>query len=393
MVDISFIVPIYRGNKYISNLIKMTEDNYANAIKEYECQVELILVNDDPQQKIVCNDRNEKIKITVLENERNVGIHQSRVNGLQKASGEYICFLDQDDRISSVYLREQLKYIGAGDVVVCNGKNRSRLIYLNHAQMQRLDRLDDYQDGINAIVSPGQVLIRKESIPTVWTQNILHKNGADDYYLWYLMKLCNKSFHFNNQVLYLHTMTGDNVSADGDKMDESVFEMIDLLEKNHDIKPEIAIHLRDIRQKRAEEYRNRMINGRGAPYLNQLLDLWLTHRDNQLSIDEYFVKRGIHSVAIYGLGMFGKHLYRELQDSRVQVCYIMDRNLEVQEFATEDSKYIYPGDEMLEVDCIVVTPILKYEEIKNELKNLYPYYTVSLETVILSLDEELWEET
>ena len=143
----------------------------------------------------------------------------------------------------------------------------------------------------------------------------------------------------------------------------------------------------------AEEYRNRMINGRGAPYLNQLLDLWLTHRDNQLSIDEYFVKRGIHSVAIYGLGMFGKHLYRELQDSRVQVCYIMDRNLEVQEFATEDSKYIYPGDEMLEVDCIVVTPILKYEEIKNELKNLYPYYTVSLETVILSLDEELWEET
>ena len=39
----------------------------------------------------------------------------------------------------------------------------------------------------NPIISTGQVLMRRASIPGVWMENIMETNCADDYLLWLCM--------------------------------------------------------------------------------------------------------------------------------------------------------------------------------------------------------------
>ena len=85
-MDISIITPIYNGNKYLNSYLKMIED--ATSIIS---DVEVIWVNDSPNVPLEYDKELAKnIDLQIIENEKNSGIHKSRVNGLTKAKGEYI---------------------------------------------------------------------------------------------------------------------------------------------------------------------------------------------------------------------------------------------------------------------------------------------------------------
>ena len=45
-MDVSVIVPFYKGNKYINNILRMVKENVANA---NEIKVEVVVVNDSPE--------------------------------------------------------------------------------------------------------------------------------------------------------------------------------------------------------------------------------------------------------------------------------------------------------------------------------------------------------
>lgn len=69
-MDLSVIIPIYHGRKYIPSLLKMLDENISNA-KEY--MIEVILVNDSPDETIddlIMGYNN----IFVVNNKRNLGI-------------------------------------------------------------------------------------------------------------------------------------------------------------------------------------------------------------------------------------------------------------------------------------------------------------------------------
>ena len=82
----------------------------------------------------------------------------------------------------------------------------------------------------NQIVSPGQCLIPKASIPSFWTTHICKKNGSDDYFLWILLLAQKRHFLFVDEPLYVHHYTAQNLSADAKKMDASSYEFITYLE-------------------------------------------------------------------------------------------------------------------------------------------------------------------
>ena len=123
-MDISIIVPIYKGNKYISPIMEMTKKNinYLNA-QGKTLDIELILVNDYPETPIFLERIDAGFNVIVIENETNVGIHQSRVNGLKMANGQYVLFLDQDDEIFDNCLYSQYMKIFDYDMVIGNGYN------------------------------------------------------------------------------------------------------------------------------------------------------------------------------------------------------------------------------------------------------------------------------
>lgn len=233
MVSISIVTPIYKGNKYISKLIQMAEKNWDSFNSKLVCSIELILVNDYPEESIKIDKRIKRnIKIRVIQLKKNKGIHNARVLGLQKAQGEYILFLDQDDMITDDYLKQQWKCMKDADAVVCNGLHKRRMIYPNVKMQEKTLVLENFLKEKNQIVSSGQVLIKKKSIPNKWCNNIMKHNGADDYLLWILMLSEKAKFVYNTEKIYIHVVHGNNASSDLRKMNNSRKEMLSIVRRS-----------------------------------------------------------------------------------------------------------------------------------------------------------------
>lgn len=363
MCLVSVIVPLYKGKKYVEKIIDMMVMN----AKEAQISLELLLVNDDPEQKI-CGYKSKDIKIMVLNNLSNKGIHFSRVNGLKKAQGEYILFLDQDDQINNLYIKSQLKQIGSADMVVCNGISESKAIYGTAKNQSCVCDLKSMIES-NHIISPGQVLIKRTSVPKEWMENILVNNYSDDYFLWLLMLCQKKKITINTEVLYTHVYTGENSSLDRKKMSRSVNELLDHFKKWDYLSEE---QIEEIREKTME------LSGKYFSY-TKMLDMWMQIMEEEKSVENIMISKGYKCIAVYGMGILAKHLIKQLSGSAIEVKYIIDRNPYVM---LDGIKVIKTGDIMQGVDAIIVTPINEYKSIEASLKQFYSMEIVSIEKLI-----------
>lgn len=112
---ISVIVPIYNVERYLQKCL----DSIAN---QTYADFEVILVNDGS------TDRSAEIAETYLRDNRfklinksNGGQGQARNVGLEKAKGEYVCFIDSDDFIAPEYLGKlyELLINNKADIAQC----------------------------------------------------------------------------------------------------------------------------------------------------------------------------------------------------------------------------------------------------------------------------------
>lgn len=238
---ISVIIPFYNGLKYVENMLNQLERNNQNLIKQiFDVKLEVIIVNDSPSTRLFIDVSKYSYNIDLFYNEKNLGIQKSRINGFYKANGEYILFLDQDDIISDFCILEHVKNIIKNnlDISISNCiiqyKDKNKLLYNNKFYFKKIYNIDFIIKYRNLIMSPGQCLIRKKTIPYEWLEYILVNNGSDDYLLWLV--------YFNNSKnvvgiieknLYIHTQSNDNYSNDMLKMYKSSKEVINLIvEKN-----------------------------------------------------------------------------------------------------------------------------------------------------------------
>lgn len=223
-IIVSVIIPLYFGKKYIKSKVSMLLRAFSFA--EIENKAEIIFVNDSPEQDISDNKTTDKIRLLI--NKQNSGIQYSRIRGLMESRGKYIHFLDQDDKINYRFYADQLSVINKtdADVVVANGiyekSDYKKVMYKNALERFNVTFAPSYLIFDNRILSPGQCLIRKTSIPIEWSQNILKINGADDLLLWLLMFEYHRKFIFDNNVLYLHKDTGVNLTKDNENMTASM---------------------------------------------------------------------------------------------------------------------------------------------------------------------------
>lgn len=387
---VSVIIPIYKGNSFISQLAYMLEENWKTINKIERIDIEMVLVNDFPSEKLEIKEQwVRNISWIEISNKQNCGIHFSRVQGLLHSTGEYILFLDQDDEISPVYIREQMLALGSDDAIICNGKNLSNLIYRSAEALSKAVEKEEYRRGANRIVSPGQVLLRRTSIPEEWISNILTRNGADDYFLWILMFCKNQKIKIQNKVLYWHLISDINTSKNTGEMDSSMLEVISKMQEFG--------YLSLVEVKHIEEARNNLRKPEiisDEKYMKeksykQILETWMTLRDHKITVGIFLAKKGIKRIAIYGGGILGRHLYYELKETNITVVCILDQNRKVN---ISGIKTIVPGEPMEAVDAIIITPIMEYERIREQLKQQYGFKMISMETVIYNADCELMTE-
>ena len=234
-MKVSIITPIYYGNRYLNSLL----NNINEACSGMNHKVELILVNDSPDAPLSYdNSLAQNFSIIEIENNYNSGIHQSRVNGLKIANGDYIVFLDQDDKISKNYIHTQLQVANTThcDIVLSNGynENNKRLkqpIYKNTFSLLFATKERPYILARDFITSPGQCLIKKKAIPVEWTTHIMEAHGADDYFLWLLCFNAKCKIAPNYELIYTHKNTGRNYSANKSAMRRSLENMLHILEQ------------------------------------------------------------------------------------------------------------------------------------------------------------------
>lgn len=247
--DVSAIVPLYKGDKYVGHLFELFENNVKFANQNgVNITLEVIMINDYPDEIININDSFKDFDVVYLINEKNIGIHETRVKGINVAKGEFIFMFDQDDEITDNFLFSQLTLIRGNQntsMVIANGivqhPTYERKIYEKRA-MHLLSKYEwFYALFDNRIISPGQCLIRKNAIPKFWLVNSMKRNGADDLLLWLLIFEDQRFAKptLNPECLYTHVNTDNNTSLDLKGMYASVDEMLDLLINNKICSPRI----------------------------------------------------------------------------------------------------------------------------------------------------------
>lgn len=236
-IAISMIVPFYKGNRYINELLENAGCAAAQLRQQCGVDMEVVIVNDSPDVPVNITIE-PALPVRVIANERNLGIQGSRIHGIQEARGVYIQMLDQDDLLVPENYAQQYLLAKNCDIVVGNARYQFgetfRNLYANAAVMRYYICQARFLYIRNQIASPGQCLIRKSAIPAYWLENPMKINGSDDYYLWVLMFRDGVKTAQNPNPTYIHRNSEEgNLSFDLDKMHRSNLEMCDLLKKNN----------------------------------------------------------------------------------------------------------------------------------------------------------------
>mgnify|MGYP002645416188 CR=1 FL=1 len=382
MNSISIIVPIYKGKQYINDLMDILEKNSKNL--NSTAKIELIFVNDYPEEDIEINSICKKIDVKVYNSKVNRGIHGARVFGLKHANGKYVVFLDQDDKISEDYLQKQLSKILENDFVVCNAYIDSYYAdgvlkkYCSEEEQVDKIKFENFIKGQNQIVSPGQVLLKKEAISDVWINNIMKNNGADDYLLWLTLFSANKKCAINYECLYTHIEHGNNTSLDIEAMNKSLSEMVGIVERNNVFEPTVIGSLKNGIERTI--YLNRLSK------VVKIYDNWMYLKNRGKCVRNYLDERNIHYVAVYGMNKLGNRLVDELKMSGINViCGIdrrgsgMIRNVPIVKIDDDIFEYLE------KIQMVIVTAETYFDEIKQAILLKKQIPVVSFSSIISEL--------
>ncbi|MCM1216993.1 MAG: glycosyltransferase [Lachnospiraceae bacterium] len=111
----------------------------------------------------------------------------------------------------------------------------------------------------------------------------------------------------------------------------------------------------------------------------KLLEKWMVLRERGKNIRKFFKDRKYHNIIIYGLGKMANHLIYDLNVSDINIVCAIDK--------AAINKYgnfpIVTNDaEIPSADCIIITPVYEFEEIRNELRIKTDVPIISLNEVI-----------
>jgi glycosyltransferase involved in cell wall biosynthesis len=103
MIKISIIAPVYNAEKYLSQCID-------SVLSQTVTDFELLLIDDGSSDRSgnICDEYARKDFRVQVFHKRNGGVSSARNLGIDKAQGEWITFVDSDDRLENTFLEQML---------------------------------------------------------------------------------------------------------------------------------------------------------------------------------------------------------------------------------------------------------------------------------------------
>lgn len=111
----------------------------------------------------------------------------------------------------------------------------------------------------------------------------------------------------------------------------------------------------------------------------KLMCMWMEIENPTGDLKRYIEKSEMRTIAIYGIGRMGQRLCVELQDSNVEIKYIIDQNKNKQ---YRNYAMCSLEDKLETVDAVVVTLTHDFDEIEQQLKKKIDCPIISLEELI-----------
>ncbi len=202
-VEVSVIIPVYNCEKYIKKCIDSVIDQRGVS---WEC----IIVDDCSSDKtadiVKSYLADERIKYIL--NESNKGVAYSRNQGVVKAGGKYIAFLDADDYWTDDKLVKQYSFMESkGAVLSSTGRE---LMDENGKLTGRIIGIPDtitYSELLKGnVLSTSGVMVRREvALRYPMTCDHLH----EDYIMWLsILKEYDKAYGINEPLLKYRVVKG-----------------------------------------------------------------------------------------------------------------------------------------------------------------------------------------
>lgn len=114
---VTVIVPVFNVEQYVEKCLKSIMN------QSYQ-KLEIVVVNDgssDHSEKIIVRLASEDSRIKYIKRE-NGGLGAARNTGLKNCTGEYVCFIDSDDWVSTDYVEKLITTAreDSSNIVICN---------------------------------------------------------------------------------------------------------------------------------------------------------------------------------------------------------------------------------------------------------------------------------
>lgn len=109
------------------------------------------------------------------------------------------------------------------------------------------------------------------------------------------------------------------------------------------------------------------------------LNRWMYLRENGIHLSAYLCSLGVSTVAIYGMGILGKHLLNEFEDGLIEIKYLIDKNTRLQ---FKDYNLVAPDGELEETDAIIVTAVSDLDFIFRKLDGKTNAKLIGIEEII-----------
>ena len=188
---ISVIIPVYNVEKYLSKCL----DSVVNQTLK---DIEIIVVNDgspDNSQKII-DKYTKKYKNVKSFVKKNGGLSDTRNFGINKASGEYLAFIDSDDYIRKDMLEKMFNVAinKKADIVVCNCIN----VYENGFEQEIKSNLKMSSDNIdNYLISPPMACTR------IYKRKLFDDNKFKKNIFYEDLELTPRLVNFTNHIEFI----------------------------------------------------------------------------------------------------------------------------------------------------------------------------------------------
>lgn len=86
----------------------------------------------------------------------------------------------------------------------------------------------------------------------------------------------------------------------------------------------------------------------------QILHKWLYLEQNKRTVAGYLLKNNYSTIAIYGVGMIGRHLFEDLRKYPINIACLIDKRADGI-FLNSDVDIITPDVPIPDVDMVIVT--------------------------------------